>query len=276
VRARVEPVDDRVHDSGRAVHDVERRVEPMVARLAGGNGRRVFVGHPAGVHAVHVDAVVMVVGGRRARHHVERGLGHVGVRMARGLEPPVELPFDSRHVDDVLVAPWRPQHQRLEPGIEHEGRHRIDQVHLEQLHRGHLGQEQPPRVAVAQVHLLEILVELPLGEQRLLRLALVGQQRDLRELGGARQPGHVGKVARQRPADACARLGQQVIATESLVGTHHVADPGRQPVERSGLARHHVRVEVGRPPHGLAGVVDDEVEPGARLEQVMTEGLHAR
>jgi hypothetical protein len=37
-----------------------------------------------------------------------------------------------------------------------------------------------------------------------------------------------------------------------------------------------VLVELGRPPHGLAGVVDDEVEPVARLEQVLAERLDAR
>ena len=39
---------------------------------------------------------------------------------------------------------------------------------------------------------------------------------------------------------------------------------------------HHVRVELRRPPHGLAGVVDDEVEPVARGEQVAAERLDAR
>src|SRR3546814_11961123 len=56
---------------------------------------------------------------RGARHHVERGLGHVGVRVPGGLEVAVELAFDRRHVDDVPVARGRlaigrAQHQRLE------------------------------------------------------------------------------------------------------------------------------------------------------------------
>ena len=77
----------------------------------------------------------VVVGGRRARHHVERGLGHVRVRMPRGLEPPVELPLDRRDVDDVLVALRRAQHQRLEPRVEDEGRDGVDELHLEQFDR---------------------------------------------------------------------------------------------------------------------------------------------
>ena len=102
---------------------------------------------------------------RRARHHVERGLGHVGVRVLRGLEPPVELPLDRRHVDDVLVALGRAQHQRLEPRVEHERRDRVHQLGLEQLDRRHLGEHEPPRVPVAQVDLLQVLVEPTRGEQ---------------------------------------------------------------------------------------------------------------
>ena len=42
------------------------------------------------------------------------------------------------------------------------------------------------------------------------------------------------------------------------------------------LNLHHVRVEVGRTPHGLTGVVDDEVEAAARRQQLMAERLDAR
>ena len=42
------------------------------------------------------------------------------------------------------------------------------------------------------------------------------------------------------------------------------------------LAGHHVRVEVGRPPHRLAGVVDDEVEARPRRQQLAAERLDAR
>ena len=97
--------------------------------------QRVLVGDPAGVDAVHVDAVAVVVGRGRARHHVQRRLGHVRVRMAGGLEAPVELPLDRRDVDDVLVALGRAQHQRLQPRVEHERRDGVDELRLEQLDR---------------------------------------------------------------------------------------------------------------------------------------------
>ena len=44
----------------------------------------------------------------------------------------------------------------------------------------------------------------------------------------------------------------------------------------AGLELHHVPVEVRRPAHGLARVVDDEVEPVARLVQMPAELLDAR
>jgi hypothetical protein len=57
VVAGVEAVDDRIDDARRAVDDVERRVEACSSLLARGDLHRVLVGHPAGVDAVHVDAV---------------------------------------------------------------------------------------------------------------------------------------------------------------------------------------------------------------------------
>ena len=42
-----------------------------------------------------------------------------------------------------------------------------------------------------------------------------------------------------------------------------------------GFAGHHVRVELRRAAHGLAGVVDDEVQALAGGHQLLAEGLHA-
>ena len=126
----------------------------------------ILVRHPSGVDAVHVDPVVVVVGGGRARHHVERRFRHVRVRMPRGLEVSVELPFDRRHIDDVLVAFGGAHHQRLQTRVEDERRDGVHELHLEQFDGRDLGQKQAPRVAIAQVDLLQILVEPALREQR--------------------------------------------------------------------------------------------------------------
>src|SRR5688572_8561649 len=63
VFAGVEASDDRVDDSSRAVHDVERRMKTMVLSFARGNLHRIFVSHPACVDAVHMNAVGLVFRG---------------------------------------------------------------------------------------------------------------------------------------------------------------------------------------------------------------------
>ena len=50
----------------------------------------------------------------------------------------------------------------------------------------------------------------------------------------------------------------------------------RQVVQRPVLALHHVRVKIRRTPHGLAGVVDDEIQPRMCRQQMLAKRLHAR
>ena len=155
----LKPVDDRIDDARRAVHDVERRMEPMLRRVL---RAAISTGSSSVTQPVSTLFMWMPSAGsrrRRARHHVQRRLGHVRVRMARRLELPVELALHRRHVDDVLVALGRAQHQRLEARVQDERRDGVHQLHLEQLDRRHLGQQQPPGVPLAQVDLLQILVE---------------------------------------------------------------------------------------------------------------------
>ena len=69
---------------------------------------------------------------------------------------------------------------------------------------------------------------------------------------------------------------QHVGAAQPLVLPEHPANLRRHRVLRRRLRVEHVAVEVGRPPDGLAGVVDDEVQPLARLAEVVAERLDAR
>ena len=89
--AGVEPADDRVDDARSAVDDVERRMEAFLDDLARGERCGILVGDPAGVDRVHVDAIAVVIGRGCARHHVQRGLRHVRVRVPGGLELAVEI-----------------------------------------------------------------------------------------------------------------------------------------------------------------------------------------
>src|SRR6476659_888024 len=76
----VDAADDRIDDPRGAIDDIQRRMKALLDDLARCELRRILVGDPAGVDRIHVDAVVAVIGSGRSRHHVERGLGHVGVR----------------------------------------------------------------------------------------------------------------------------------------------------------------------------------------------------
>ena len=167
------------------------------------------------------------------------------------------------------------EHQRLQPGVEHERRHGVDELRLEQLDGRHLGEQEPPRVPVAEVDLLQVLVELPLGEQMALIGRLLGEEAHLREIGRARR----GSIEHGEP---------RRVEHGLLLGLEHVvaANPRRrpeQPLHLGGegelgraLELEHVAVELGRPADGLAGVVDDVVEPVVGREQVVAELLDAR
>ena len=66
-----------------------------------------------------------------------------------------------------------------------------------------------------------------------------------------------------------------MVAAQPFVGAQQPAHVRRHPVERRRLPFHHVGVEIGRPPHRLARVVDDEVEARAGGEQVTAERFDA-
>src|SRR5580765_1411548 len=111
--AGVQTGDDGIEDARRTVHGIERWMKAMFGELARGEVGRVFVRHPTCVHGVHVNAIRVIFRRGGACHHIERSLGHVGVRMARGLEFTIELPLDSGDVHDVFVPLDGAKHQRL-------------------------------------------------------------------------------------------------------------------------------------------------------------------
>ena len=150
----------------------------------------------------------------------------------------VNRPFHRRDVHDVLVERAMPEHQRLQPGREHERRDCVHKVHLQKLHRGDLGERQPPRVVRPKVDLLKVLVERALGKQvdAARERAVLRRERGLRQerAGGA-----------WRSSSNAASSGRTVSGV----------------CERRPFGVDEVRVEPGRASHRLAGVVDNEVEP---------------
>ena len=116
------------------------------------------------------------------------------------------------------------------------------------------------------------MVESTFGKQIGLRRLVLGQQRGLRQRCGmseTHQPGGVG---------GCRPTGhrQHVVTPQTLVGPQQPVDLVRHRGEGSRLGIHHVAVEVGRTSHRLAGVVNDEIQPIASVDQVLTKGLHTR
>eukprot|EP00961_Rhodomonas_salina_P020432 274978-Rhodomonas_salina.1 len=138
------------------VRRVQLRTRPQPA------GR--VVRDPSRVDSVHEHALPGVVPGAGAREHVERGLGHVGVRVPAVLLPHRELPLQRRHVDDVPPHPSLAllrarRQQRQQPAAEHKGRDRVGSHRVQHLARRHAAQPPAPRVVEGQVQGLPRLVE---------------------------------------------------------------------------------------------------------------------
>src|SRR5581483_6145517 len=100
--------EDGIENPRGAIDDVERWRETKLG-FAGGMDGRILVRHPSGVDRIHVNAVLPEIRGARARHHIERGLRHVGMRMLVRLGGAVELTLHRTDVDDVLMASGRAQ-----------------------------------------------------------------------------------------------------------------------------------------------------------------------
>ena len=78
---------------------------------------------------------VQHLGGAGAGKHVERGLGHVGVRVAGALVAAAELALHRRHVHHVLAPRRRRGHRRAQPAHQDERRGDVAQLHFQQLQR---------------------------------------------------------------------------------------------------------------------------------------------
>ena len=87
------------------------------------------------------------------------------MRMPRSLAKPIELAFNRRHIHDMLLTPRRFHHQRFQPGVNDEGRNRVNQLHFQQFNSRHLIHHQTPGIPAAQINLLHILVQFAFREQ---------------------------------------------------------------------------------------------------------------
>ena len=195
--------------------------------------------------------------------------------MARGLEPSVKLPFDGRHVDDVFFAAGRAQHQRFEARVDEERCDGIHQLHFEQFDTRHFIHLQPPAVAFTQIHLLHVLIQPTDREERLLRVVLLLEQPDLRELRGVCESDSVPEI-RRRQWFGTLSLRQHVVAAHTFVGAQQASHRFRHDVERRVFDVHHVLIKIRRAAHRLTGIVDDEIETITRGDEVTAKGLDTR
>mmetsp|Transcript_40438 Transcript_40438/g.121843 ORF Transcript_40438/g.121843 Transcript_40438/m.121843 type:complete len:242 (-) Transcript_40438:1207-1932(-) len=164
------PHEDRIDDPRGSIDLVDGSLEQIRRGDLGGLLQGILVVDPARVDAVHVYPVLLSqIFRRRSGQHVERRLGHIGVRMIGHLVP-VEFAFHCRDVDDVPVGPGRVSgrgcHEGLETAVEHEGRDGVDEHALHHLGRRHLVHFQEPRVGSAQVELLTVHVGGSRGQDR--------------------------------------------------------------------------------------------------------------
>ena len=120
----VKTIDNRIHDPRRSVHDVQRRMKTMLASLCALSIPDLRPS-PTRIHAVHVNSIGMIIRRRSARHHVQRRLGHVRMRMPGRFEFAIKLPFHRRDIHDVFVPFRCAQHQGLQPRIQNKRRHAL-------------------------------------------------------------------------------------------------------------------------------------------------------
>ncbi len=212
---------------------------------------RSLVGDPAGVDGRHEDAVVEHLLGARAGEHVQCGLGHVGVGVARALVGAAELALHRRDVHHVLPPSRGRRHRRTQPRDEDERRDRVAQLHLEQLDGIDLAHRLDPAVGVRQIG------QQPAGVDRdtLLdpgRGCGTGDESEGTHLFGGQIRGR-GQRGRGQ------RTGQRGrVRVAGLAERHDVGQlAGRQ---RPGLGVGQRAVRPGGAAHRLRSVVDQDVE----------------
>mmetsp|Transcript_21918 Transcript_21918/g.50410 ORF Transcript_21918/g.50410 Transcript_21918/m.50410 type:complete len:234 (+) Transcript_21918:188-889(+) len=147
--------DDGIDDPSGSIDLVERRLEAMPLRDLRGARHRVLIVDPTCVHGVHEDTSLGELLRACARHHIQRRLSHVGVRVIRRLKS-VELALHRGNVNHLPRRNWGAQQQRSKFAVDNEGRECVDGEHLRSLARAHLAQLEQPAVGTPQVELLAV------------------------------------------------------------------------------------------------------------------------
>jgi hypothetical protein len=114
VFSRIDSIKKRVTDPCCTINDIQRRLEVVQFLFAPGELRRVFIGHPAGIHGIHKNSMGGELGCRGMGQHIECRFGHVGLGMTLSFFKAHKLAFHGRDIDDMFVED--PKTKRLQNG----------------------------------------------------------------------------------------------------------------------------------------------------------------
>src|SRR6202167_3869597 len=135
---------------------------------------------------------------------------------------------------------------------------------------------QPPAVDLAQIDLLPILIVTIRGKQGLAVEKVFIQIAPLRERRAVQEPLAVQLRGRREQRAVTVRLRSLQGPAQLVVTRERTARGCGRRGEPLGFSRQKVLEETGRASHGLAGVIDDVVEPWQSLGQESREQLDAR
>ena len=262
---------DRVVHAGGAVDEVERGVEALFGQ-AHLRVVRTLVGDPPGVDGRHQDAVLLEhLTGTGAREHVERGLGHVRVRVAGPLVAARELPLHGRDVHHVLAVRIRGGHRRAQTADEQERCRGVGELHLEHLERIDLLDRLHP--AVHAVHVGHEAAGVDRGAVGVLlqRRGSGGHREACEVFGRERLAALLGdRAAEGRDREQRMRVDGCLQRLRVRVGrvTEGLHLGQRSVGKRLQLGIRQQRVRTRRAAHGLRGVVDQDVERALGRDRV--------
>ena len=115
-----------------------------------------------GIDGDHVDVRLNVILGRGSRHHIQCGLGGVGMRMSIGFVRSREASFHRGDVDDEFLAlriGMSSSHEYFQLAVQDEQCQSVYRQDVADLCCGHIGQLKHPGVRRAEIDRLLMNIE---------------------------------------------------------------------------------------------------------------------
>ena len=272
-------VEESVADAGRSVHDVQGRLEIQFSLFrAEWTAGSSSVTHPVST-AFMKNPKLSQVGRGSARKHVQRGLGHVGVRVPVGLHVTGELAFHGRYIDNMFLSVFSQFHHGRELIAEDKRSDGAYELELDEFRGRDFAQTKTPAIVLPQVHLLKVCVQDPAGNifsgakvgrgcMESAKVLLKPKYRSLLPCGAP--PPYFRRRTFARRAVSLARTFLQ-----SSNGRSEILHRRGQFLVRGSFGRISDARKSGRPADSLRRIVDENVEPGVFLTDEITEKFYA-